>query len=125
MSSRTLLLTGLMLSSLNGVAVAHHSFSMFDGEKTLTMSGVVKEFEFANPHGWIHMMATDSAGKQAEWSFEMQPISQLAPAGWKSDTLKPGDKITLDFHPLKDGARGGQFVTATLPDGKKLRDRKE
>jgi uncharacterized protein DUF6152 len=125
MSARTLLLAGLFLPVLNGVAVAHHSFSMFDAEKTSTMTGIVKEFEFANPHGWIHMMATDSAGKQMEWSFEMQPVSQLAPAGWKADTLKPGDRITIDFHPLKDGARGGQFITATLPDGKKLRDRKE
>jgi hypothetical protein len=123
MGSRILLLAGLTLSLLNGAALAHHSFSMFDGEKTLNMTGVVKEFEFANPHGWIHMMSTDAAGKQSEWSFEMQPISQLAPAGWKADTLKPGDRITIDFHPLKDGSRGGQFVTATLPDGKKLRDR--
>jgi hypothetical protein len=60
-----------------------------------------------------------------EWSFEMQPISQLAPAGWKPDSLRPGDKVTVDYHPLKDGARGGQFVTVTLPDGKKLSDRKE
>ena len=125
MSAKTLLLAGLIASVLVRAADAHHSFSMFDGEKTLTVTGVVKEFEFANPHGWIHVMATDSAGKQSEWSFEMQPISQLAPAGWKADTLKPGDKITIDFHPLKDGARGGQFITATLPDGKKLRDRKE
>lgn len=125
MRARTLLVAGLAFPILGSAATAHHSFSMFDGDKTLTMSGIVKEFEFANPHSWIHMMATDSGGKQFEWSFEMQPISQLAPAGWKSDTLKPGDKVTIDFHPLKDGARGGQFVTATLPGGKKLRDRKE
>jgi hypothetical protein len=106
-------------------AFAHHSFSMFDRDKTLTLSGTVKEFEYTNPHGWIHLMAADASGKAMEWSFEMQPISQLAPAGWKPDSLRPGDTVTVDYHPLKDGARGGQFVTVILPDGKKLSDRKE
>ncbi len=118
-----LVLAGLAGAVLAGPALAHHSFSMFDRDRTITLSGVVKEYEFVNPHGWIHMMATDPSGKQMEWSFEMQPISQLAPAGWKPDTLKPGDKVSVDFHPLKDGARGGQLVMATLPDGKKLGDR--
>jgi hypothetical protein len=124
MRSRALVLAGLALPVLAWPAFAHHSFSMFDRDKTVALTGIVKEFEFVNPHGWIHMMAADPSGKQMEWSFEMQPISQLGPAGWKSDSLKPGDKVTVDFHPLKDGARGGQFITATLPDGKKLRDRK-
>jgi len=123
MTWRSFLLAGLSLPVLANPALAHHSFSMFDRDKTVTITGTVKEYEFANPHGWIHMVATDSTGKQSEWSFEMQPISQLAPAGWKADTLKPGDKVAIDFHPLKDGARGGQFITATLPNGKKLRDR--
>jgi len=113
------------IPTLAAPALAHHSFSMFDRDKTATLSGVVKEFEYTNPHGWIHLMAADASGKTMEWSFEMQPISQLAPAGWKPDSLRPGDKVTVDYHPLKDGARGGQFVTVTLPDGKKLSDRKE
>jgi hypothetical protein len=125
MRSATLLLTGLTIWAFNGPAFAHHSFSMFDRDKTITISGVVKEFEFANPHGWIHMMASNAFGKSLEWSFEMQPISQLGPAGWRANTLKPGDKVTIDYHPLKDSSRGGQFVAVILPDGKKLGDRKE
>lgn len=121
----SVLISGLVICILNEPAMAHHSFSMFDRDKTATISGTVKEFEFANPHGWVHMMATDSSGKSLEWSFEMQPISQLGPAGWKPDTLKPGDMVTVNYHPLKDGSRGGQFVTVILPDGRKLGDRKE
>jgi len=121
----SVLIAGLTIWALNGPAMAHHSFSMFDRDKTTTISGIVKEFEFANPHGWVHMIATDASGKSREWSFEMQPISQLGPAGWKSDTLKPGDKVTVDYHPMKDGSRGGQFVAVILPGGTKLSDRKE
>jgi uncharacterized protein DUF6152 len=101
-------------------AAAHHSFAMFDAQQTITKTGIVKEFEWTNPHVWIHIMSTDDAGKQVEWSFEMQAIAQDAKLGWRSDSVKPGDKVSIDFHPLKDGSRGGQLVAATLADGKRL-----
>jgi hypothetical protein len=101
-------------------ASAHHSFAMFDPEKTVTKTGIVKEYEWTNPHVWIHIMASDETGKAVEWSFEMQAIAQDAKLGWRADSVKPGDKVSIDFHPLKDGSRGGQFVAATLADGKRL-----
>jgi uncharacterized protein DUF6152 len=101
-------------------ASAHHSFAMFDAEKMVTKTGIEKEFEWTNPHVWIHIMAPDEAGKQVEWSFEMQAIAQDARLGWRADSVKPGDKVSIDFHPLKDGSRGGQLVAATLADGKRL-----
>src|ERR1035438_6347849 len=101
MRSVSLLLAGLVIWAFDGPTIAHHSFSMFDRDKTVTISGIVKEFEYANPHGWIHMMASNASGnasgKSLEWSFEMQPISQLGPAGWRANTLKPGDKVTIDY----------------------------
>ena len=123
MTWRTLLMAGLSLPVLAGPAVAHHSFSMFDRDKTVTITGTVKEYEWANPHAWIHLMSADQSGRVLEWSFEMQPVNQAALAGWRPDSVKPGDKVSVDYHPLKDGGRGGQLVGATLPDGKKLRDR--
>ena len=101
-------------------AFAHHSFAMFDRDKSVTLTGVVKEFEWTNPHVWIHMMVPDQTGKPVEWSFEMQAIAQDMAGGWRSDSVKPGDKVSIDFHPLKDGTRGGQLVAATLADGKRL-----
>ena len=99
-------------------AVAHHSFSMFDHDKTVTMSGTVKEFEWTNPHGWLHIMAMDEkTGKPVEWSFEMGSVGQIAAQGWKPDSVKPGDKISVEMHPLKDGSHGGQYISATLADG--------
>jgi hypothetical protein len=101
-------------------AWAHHSFAMFDSSKTITQTGIVKEYEWTNPHVWIHMMAPDASGKPVEWSFEMQAIAQDTAGGWRPDSVKPGDKVSIDFHPLKDGTRGGQLVAAVLADGKRL-----
>ena len=101
-------------------ALAHHSLAMFDREKNLTMTGVVTEFEWTNPHVWIHMKVPDQTGKDFVWSFEMQAIAQDSSLGWRADSVKPGDKVTIDFHPLKDGSRGGQLTAATLADGKRL-----
>ena len=101
-------------------ALAHHSFAMFDKDKTVKITGTLKEFEWTNPHAWLHVM-TEENGKQVEWSFEMGSVGQVAAQGWKADIVKPGDKITVEGHPLKDGSRGGQYEVATLADGRVLR----
>jgi len=94
---------------------------MFDPEKLLTQTGTVKEFEWTNPHVWLHVMVPDAAaGKNLEYSFEMQAVPQAMSGGWKSDTVKPGDKVTVEYHPLRDGSRGGELVAATVPDGRRL-----
>jgi hypothetical protein len=104
-------------------ALAHHSFAMFDSDKTLTMTGTVKEFEWTNPHSWLRVMVEDPAsGKTMQWALEMGAPAQQARVGWKPDSVKPGDKVTVIIHPLKDGSRGGQFVTAILPSGTILGD---
>jgi len=104
-----------------GQSLAHHSFAMFDPEKLITQTGTVKEFEWANPHVWLHVMVPDqAAGKALEYSFEMQAVAQAMSGGWKADTVKPGDKVTVEYHPLRDGSRGGELVAATVPDGRRL-----
>ena len=119
MNFKALALAGVALC-VAAPALAHHSYAMFDREKNLTMTGTVTEFEWTNPHVWIHMKVPDQAGKDVVWSFEMQAIAQDSSLGWRADSVKPGDKVTIDFHPLKDGSRGGQLVAATLADGKRL-----
>src|SRR5256885_276346 len=113
--------TAAALSLIAGPVFAHHSFAMFDPEKTITVSGVVKEFEWTNPHVWIHVVVPDDKGVAREWGFEMQAIAQDMAGGWRPDSVKPGDKVSIEFHPLKDGTRGGQLVSAILSDGRKLR----
>jgi uncharacterized protein DUF6152 len=101
-------------------ALAHHSFAMFDRTKAVTIEGNVKEYEWTNPHVWIHIMVPDQTGTPREWSFEMQSVQQDAAAGWRPDSVKPGDKVSIEYHPLKDGSRGGQLMSATLASGQHL-----
>jgi Family of unknown function (DUF6152) len=111
---------GLGILLCGGALFGHHAFSAFDMGKTTTVSGVVKEFQWINPHSWIQMMVTDAAGNAVEWSIEMNSPSSLVRQGWKPKTLKPGDKITLVMHPLRDGRPGGSLVSATLADGTRM-----
>jgi hypothetical protein len=120
MQVKRLALAGLALPLIAGEAMAHHSFAMFDPEKLVTQQGVVKELEWTNPHVWLHIVAPDATGKSVEWSFEMQAVAAATTGGWRANTVKPGDKVSVEFHPLKDGSRGGELVAATLPDGQRL-----
>jgi hypothetical protein len=114
----------IALAALAVPAQAHHSFAMFDQEKTISISGTVKEFEWSNPHAWIHITATDDAtGRPVDWAFEMGSVGQIAAQGWKSDSIKPGDKITVTGHPLRDGSRGGQYRSVKFADGSTISQR--
>ena len=114
------MMTGIAAAMIVAPASAHHSFAMFDSSKAISMTGVVKEYEWTNPHVWIHIMAADGQNAPREWSFEMQSVQQDSAAGWRPDSVKPGDKVTIEFHPLKDGSRGGQLMSATLAGGQHL-----
>src|SRR5262245_36305275 len=103
-------LTAIVLGVFLVQAQAHHSSSLFDKEKMITVSGTLKEFEWSNPHSWLHIVAVDPAtGLNAEWAFEMSSVSVIAAQGWKVNSVKPGDKITISGHPLKDGSHGGRY----------------
>jgi len=103
-------------------AQAHHSFAMFDRDKLITLSGTLSEFEWTNPHCWLHINVVDSnTGRTVDWAFEMGSIGQVTQQGWKADTVKPGDKITVEAHPMKDGSRGGQYEGAKLADGRSFK----
>jgi len=96
-------------------ALAHHSFAMFDFNRTVTLKGTVKEFQWTNPHVvlWIE---TDPAGGDGPvmWSAELTSPGNLMRFGWSRQMLKPGDKIELELNPLRDGKHGGGFYRATL-----------
>jgi len=98
------------------VAAAHHSFAAFDRERDVILSGTVKEFQWTNPHAWIQVLVLDG-GEQREWSIEAGSPNMMSRQGWKSRTLKPGDKIALVMHPISSGALIGSLVSVTLADG--------
>jgi len=119
MKSKIIGTTAIVLAVFLVQAQAHHSSSMFDKEKMITISGTVKEFEWTNPHSWLHVVTVDSATSlNIEWAFEMGSVSVIAAQGWKVNSVKPGDKITISGHPLKDGSHGGQYRSVTLADGR-------
>jgi len=103
-------------------AYAHHSFAMFDNSKTLTIVGTVARYEWTNPHMHIGVMVpgTSDGVAAGEWDVEGASINISAREGWTRNSFKPGDKITVEVHPLRDGSKGASLMYAVTPDGKKL-----
>jgi hypothetical protein len=92
---------------------------MFDDQKSLTLTGTVKEFQWTNPHCWIQLQVAEN-GKTVEWSVELGAPFEVFRTGLRPNSLKAGDRITVVIHPIRDGKRGGLYVSATGPDGKPL-----
>jgi len=102
------------------LALAHHSSAMFDKSREISLTGVVTDFQWTNPHSWIEIDAKSADGAVIHHSIELGPVRSMTRSGWKSGSLKAGDKVTLIVHPLKNGTPGGLLVRATLPDGSVL-----
>jgi hypothetical protein len=100
----------------------HHSFAMFDQGRQVTLQGTVREFQWTNPHAWIHIVVSNADGLKDTWQVELNSPNNLKRQGWKSSSIKPGDQVTLVLNPLKDGSKGGLFISVTLPDGSVLGD---
>jgi hypothetical protein len=124
MIMRTRFLTSLLVAFvfLSGAAFAHHSFAMFDQSKTVTLKGTVTEFQWTNPHAFIHIDVPNSSGGKQTWQVELNSPNNLKRQGWKSTSVKAGDEVTLILNPLRDGTKGGLFVAVTLANGTVLGD---
>lgn len=102
--------TMLLPSSLR----AHHSYAMFNAGETLALTGKVKEFRWVNPHIFVHLVVSDTSGKEVEWAIEGNSPSELTRRGWKRTSLNPGDTATVSIHPLRSGVPGGQLLSVTI-----------
>lgn len=103
-------------------AVAHHSYAMFDQTKKLTLVGTIRAVEWANPHVWVWVDVDDGKGGVIPWGFETNAPSELVRFfGWTKTSLAAGDKVTVDYAPLRSGRNGGALRTLTLPDGRTLK----
>jgi len=112
----SLLTAGLL--GLTAPAFAHHSGAMFDGKKTVSVVGTVKSFEWTNPHSWLEVLVQDKDGKTVQWSIEMNGPEALFRQGFRPNSPKVGDRVTVVMHPLQDGRHGGSVISVLLPDGK-------
>ena len=111
------LVTGVATLALAGPVMAHHSFAMFDYNKELTIAGEVKELQWINPHIHLLVNVPNSNGGAVEWDIEGATPGNLRRNGWSKDVVKPGEKISVAIHPLKNGASGGMLVSAKRADG--------
>ena len=98
-------------------AFAHHSNSAFDPEKVVVLKGTVTQWKWVNPHVRIFLSVDDGKGGKVEWQIEGRPPGILARSGWSKNTFKPGDMISVDFSPARDGSRTGLTTRVTLADG--------
>jgi len=119
------LLSALMAVALAAPALAHHSPAAFDRTKKVTLVGTVKEFRWQNPLTWIEVVVPDEKDKSkiVVWGVELTSPTYLIRAGWKSNIIKPGDKVTVVVNPVRSGEPSGIFVSMTLPDGRELLER--
>jgi hypothetical protein len=102
-------------------AYAHHSFAIYDRSKRLTLKGNVKSFQWTNPHCVIWVLVQPEGGAAQEWSFETTSPGVLTRGGWTRNSVKPGDRVAVEFYPLRDGSHGGGLSAVTLVDtGQKL-----
>jgi len=103
-------------------ALAHHSYSMFDTTKSVFIEGTLAKIEWVNPHTfvWLYVQKADKPGEYDLYGFENGPINMLTRGGWTQDSLRVGEKLTVQYFPLKDGRTGGSFVKAIHADGTEL-----
>ena len=100
---------------------AHHSFAAeYDVKQPVTLRGVVTKVEWLNPHIYLYVDVKDASGNTVNWSVEGGPPNSLYRLGWRKDTLKPGDGVTIDAFRAKDGTSTANARNVLLPDGRKV-----
>lgn len=116
---RRALVTSLALATLFAAdpARSHHSNVAYEVTKVITVTGVVKQFEWVNPHTWLHLVVDDGKGGKVEWAAEGRAPGILRRAGWTRGSLEAGETVTVDMSPAKDGSRTAIIARVTKADG--------
>ena len=101
--------------------LAHHSFAAeYDANKPITISGTVTKMEWMNPHARFYVDVKEADGKIAHWNFELGAIPVLLKQGWRKDSLKAGDQVTVEGSRAKDGSNTANARSVKLPDGRRV-----
>ena len=122
MSSRRCIVAvaAALLALASAVAHAHHSGVMFEEEKVVTVQGVVREFQYTNPHSWLLVDVTNADGTVTTWGFEAEGPSTLLQAKIRRSDFAPGTKVTISGHPMKDGRPAAAWTKAVRGDGEEF-----
>lgn len=115
------LLAGLGLLTGAVPLLAHHSFAAeYDAKKPIKISGVVTKMEWMNPHARFYVDVKGPDGKVVNWNFELGAIPVLLKQGWRRDSLKAGDQITVEGSLAKDGSNSANARSVVLSDGRRV-----
>jgi hypothetical protein len=117
MQIRIVALTAAAVLLCAASVVAHHSNSAYKVEQVVTITGVVKEWKWSNPHTWLYLTVDDPKEGKVEWAVEGRAPGVLGRAGWDRLVLKPGEKVTVHMSPAKDGSKVGIIARVTKEDG--------
>jgi len=99
---------------------AHHSFALYDMTRSVEIDGSVDKLEWSNPHCWLFIFVAGSDSATVSYGFEMSSVGEMTRRGWKKLLVKPGDKIKVKYHPLRDGRNGGLMMSVTMADGQTI-----
>jgi len=119
----------LLLAAAGGLLIfsvqssAHHSAVMFDDQSEVTVTGVVREFQYTNPHSWLLIDVTNDDGSVTTWGFEAEGPSTLMRAGIRRSDFSPGTEVTITGNPMRDGRPAAAWLHATRGDGKEFNPR--
>jgi hypothetical protein len=107
--------------TLTASAGAHHAAApVYDGQRVVTVEGVVTEFRFINPHAMMSLDVTDAAGSVVKWTVEFQGRLNLTEIGWTEKTITPGERVTVSGNPTHTGSPRMLFARIIRADGTEL-----
>lgn len=118
-SARTLAIAAGAALCLGAVpALAHHSLAAYDREISRGIEGVVKRYEFTNPHVKLFLTVTNTDGSWTDWLFESSSVSRMMARGFNRVSARVGDKITVRYNPRRSGSAGGYLTGFTDSRGR-------
>jgi hypothetical protein len=98
-------------------ALPHHSNSAFHVDQIITLIGVVKDWQWVNPHTWLYLTVDDGKGGKVDWAIEGRAPGVLRRVGWDKAVLAPGETVTVHCSPAKDGSHTAMIARVTKADG--------
>jgi Family of unknown function (DUF6152) len=113
-------LAGALVALMSLPLFAHHGSAMFDTGKKVTLKGTVKEWVYVNPHCLLTLDVKGENGQVVQWIAETQPPTSVFPLGYRKDSFKPGDEVTITVEPVKNGRPIGRILGAVLANGKTI-----